>query len=127
MGLRVLIVEDEAIIAFSLEASLQDFGHQIAGIAGRLQNAMELAKNLEFDVAIVDLKLHDELSLPLADMLVEMGRPFVFTTGYGETELVASYAKPMLAKPYDEKELMERLRQVMFEAGKHPEDGPVSG
>ena len=79
--LRVLIVEDEMLVAMNVEDMLLGLGHEVAGIAGRLGPALALAKEGEFDVAMLDVNLAGEPSFAVADMLKSRGIPYLFATG----------------------------------------------
>ena len=83
-GKRVLVVEDELMIRMLLQDMLDDLGHTLAGEAGRIDEALTLAKQGEFDVAILDVNLNGQPISPVVEMLVERGLPFVFATGYGQ-------------------------------------------
>ena len=116
MILNTLIIEDEMILAVELESMLKDLGHQVVGIASRLDEAVEMATATDFDIAILDLNLAGEMSGPLADLLVELGKPFVISTGYGKDELDPRYVgRPVLSKPYDEQTLVHVLERVFEE------------
>ena len=78
---RILIVEDELLIAFTLEAMLVELGHEVVGIASRLDEALEMVKTMRFDIAVLDLKLGTEKSFPVADLLLELKKDFIFSTG----------------------------------------------
>ena len=78
---RVLVVEDELMIRMLLQDMLDDLGHTLAGEAGRIDEAMRLAKQAEFDVAILDVNLNGEPISPVVEVLVQRGLPFVFATG----------------------------------------------
>jgi len=113
MKLRTLIVEDEAIIAISLEAMLNDLGHMVVGTAYGLEEARDMIASLDFEIAVLDLNLGGEMSFPLADLLIQSGKPFVFSTGYDEAELDERYCgRPVLTKPYGELELVEVLARL---------------
>ncbi len=109
MGFRTLIVEDEMIIAITLEAMLRDLGHEVVGIASRLDEAWEMVKTMDFDIAILDLNLGGDMTFPIADFLLESNTPFIFSTGYGEGEVDGRFVQPVLTKPYDEPALVEAL------------------
>lgn len=112
MSLRTLIVEDEMIIAITLEGMLRDLGHEVVGIASRLDEALEMVKTLEFDITILDLNLGGDMTFPVADFLLESNTPFIFSTGYGEGEVDGRYVQPVLTKPYDEPALVEALGRI---------------
>ena len=112
-GLRVLVVEDEAVIAMLVEDSLVELGCEVVGSASRLGDALAKAEALEVDVALLDVNLAGRLSYPVAEMLQSRNVPFVFTTGYGQAALPAALQKaPVLSKPFTRKQLAEALRTV---------------
>ena len=81
-SIRVLIVEDEAMIALSLEDVLVDAGFQIAGVVGKLEKALALIESGACDVAIVDANLAGVSASPAAIELTARGLPFIVTSGY---------------------------------------------
>src|SRR5882672_10430883 len=83
-GARVLVVEDELMIRMLLEDMLGELGYTVAAAAANMNEALEAAKNADFDLAILDVNLNGEPVSPVADALVARGVPFVFATGYGE-------------------------------------------
>jgi len=100
-GKRVLVVEDELMIRLLLQDMLADLGHTVAGEAGRIEEALALAKEGEFDVAILDVNLNGQLISPVVEALVERGLPFVFATGYGQRGVPEPFRKtPTLLKPF---------------------------
>lgn len=114
-GLRLLVVEDEALVAMMLEHMLDNFGCEVAGVAGTLARGLALVDNeaLSIDGAILDVNLGGEKVFPVARRLTERGVPFVFCTGYGQVGLPADFAHvPTLAKPYQEEELQSLLCSV---------------
>src|ERR1700709_523125 len=80
---RILIIEDEVLVAMYLEELLTEMGHQVAGPAARINDALELAREAAFDFAVLDVNLAGVPSFPVADVLRQRGIPFVFVTGYG--------------------------------------------
>lgn len=84
-GKRVLIVEDEPVIGFALEDMLEGLGWEIAGVATRVAQALQLIQASAPDAAILDVNLHGEQSYGVADALAALGVPYVFATGYGDT------------------------------------------
>jgi len=80
---RILVVEDEFMLANELETELLDAGAIVLGPAGTIKAAFDLIRSgQEIDGAILDVSLRGEMSFPVADLLIERGVPFVFTTGY---------------------------------------------
>ncbi|WP_420962290.1 response regulator [Brucella sp. IR073] len=111
--LRVLIVEDEALVGMLIEDNLVDMGHEVAAMASRLKPALELARNGSFDVAILDVNLDGEPSYPIADVLMERGIPVIFASGYGPGGLDSNYAgTPILTKPFIAADLEKALLSV---------------
>ncbi len=112
--LRVLVVEDESMIAMLIEDSLCELGHEVAAIASRIQEALDIARRGQFDIAIVDINLDGEPSYPVADILVERNVPFIFATGYGSKGLdTTRYSNiPLLTKPFLDSELETALAQI---------------
>ena len=110
---HVLVVEDELMIRMLLEDMLADLGYTIAAEAGRIDEAITLAKNADFDVAILDVNLNGQTVSPVAEILVERGLPFVFATGYGERALPEPFRdRPMLLKPFQQEHLGRMLSRV---------------
>lgn len=113
-GVRVLIVEDETIIAMTAEDMIEDMGGIVAGTAASLAEALAVAPRDDFDVAMLDINLNGEMSLPIADMLVAARRPFVFTTGYGSAGPGDRFAGiPVLKKPYDADALARAISELI--------------
>lgn len=109
-GKRVLVVEDELMIRMLLQDMLDDLGHTLAGEAGRIDEAMTLAQQAEFDVAILDVNLNGEPISPVVEVLVQRGLPFVFATGYGQRGVPERYRRtPTLQKPFQAEALAQAL------------------
>jgi CheY-like chemotaxis protein len=107
---RVFVVEDEFLIRMLLEDMLDELGYAVAGIAGRLEEAAEMAKSGAFDLAILDVNLDGEDVFPVADILAGRGVPFVFVTGYGGRGLPEPYcSRPTLQKPFQLDDLGKTL------------------
>lgn len=112
-GLRVLLVEDEILVALLLEDMLTELGHTFVGPVARLDKAVEMAQQEAVDVAILDVNLNGKQTYPVADALVARGIPFVFCTGYGKGSLSAPYGDhPSLQKPFGRHDLRELLEGV---------------
>ncbi|WP_156679866.1 response regulator [Sphingomonas profundi] len=100
-GTRVLIVEDEPIIAMTAEDIIEEMGCIVAGSAATLEQATALAAAGGFDVAMLDINLNGETSLPVAAALHAAGTPFVFTTGYGSAGPGSDFSGvEVVKKPY---------------------------
>ena len=109
-GLKVLVVEDETIVAMLLEQMLEELDCQVAGVAGQVAAATEMARSVEADVAILDMNLAGQKVDPVARALAERKVPFVFASGYGEDGLTAEWrGRPVLPKPFRLDQLREAL------------------
>ena len=98
---RDLVVEDELMIRMLLQDMLDDLGHTLAGEAGQLDEALALAKQADFDIAILDVNLNGQPISPVVEVLVARGLPFVFATGYGQRGVPEQYRRiPTLQKPF---------------------------
>jgi len=112
-GLRVLLVEDENLIAVLLEDMLAELGHSVVGPVARLGKALEMAESAAIDLAILDVNINGEQAYPVADALAARGIPFVFSTGYGERGLPPRYrGHPTLQKPFQQDELEKLFAAV---------------
>jgi CheY-like chemotaxis protein len=118
-GLRLMVVEDEALVAMMLESMLTGLGCVVTGVAGTLKRAMALADTVSepLDGAILDVNLGGEKVYPVAERLTERGVPFVFCTGYGLSGLTPNFAHvPTLAKPYQTRDLESLLTSALVGA-----------
>jgi CheY-like chemotaxis protein len=113
-GRRVLVIEDESMVMMLLQDMLADIGCEVIGCASRLTDAIEKARSLTFDVAILDVNLNGEKTFPIADVLAARGIDFVFATGYGASSLPASFSNtPILQKPFHQQELEHAMRVAL--------------
>lgn len=112
-GLRVLVVEDEAMIAMLAEDMLEIAGCRLAGTAATLAEGLAAAARDDFDIAMLDVNLDGENSGPIADALHARGKPFIFTTGYGSDGVPDRHAgRPVCPKPYVLADLQASLLQA---------------
>jgi CheY-like chemotaxis protein len=110
-GLRVLVVEDEALVALQLEDMLHELGCSIVGPASRVGQALALLGGQPVDAAVLDLNVAGELVYPVADVLASRSLPYIFATGYGASGLTEPYrSRPVLQKPF----LQSQLRDAML-------------
>jgi CheY-like chemotaxis protein len=122
--LRILVVEDEMLVAMNIEDMLLELGHEVAGLASRLGPALALARDSRLDAAMLDVNLAGEPSFPVADLLIERGIPFLFATGYGRQGIEERYRDyPMLQKPFRAEELGRALAQICLPAGEAGGEG----
>ncbi|WP_414616661.1 response regulator, partial [Stenotrophomonas muris] len=82
-AVRVLLVEDEPTLMMVLEQAIAQVGYDVSKTAEDLPTALVCAEEAAFDVAVLDVNLNGVESYPVADRLVELGVPFLFTTGLG--------------------------------------------
>jgi CheY-like chemotaxis protein len=114
---RILLVEDEMIIAMMLEDLLADLGYSVVAIAARSDEALAIIEAQSIDAAILDLNLAGQRSDSVADSLAARDIPFVFSTGYGEQGLKPEHRdRPLLKKPFRSADL-ERILASLFD---HP-------
>lgn len=118
-GRRILIVEDESLVAILLETILEDLECEPVGPAGTVDEGLELASNADIDGALLDVNVAGELVFPVAAKLTERGIPFVFSTGYGEGGLPEEWRKNItIQKPFTEAAVLEALARAMTGAVK---------
>jgi DNA-binding response OmpR family regulator len=111
---RVLIVEDEPLVAADLQAILVDAGFQISGVATRLSKALSLIETVACDVAIVDANLSGSSAGPAAAALAARGLPFIVLSGYTHGQLQSEFSSgSFVQKPYRTGELVDRLRAIL--------------
>ena len=127
-GIRVLVAEDEAVIAFDLEKTLRALGCSVRGTVASSAGLLELVRQERPDVVLLDLGLADGFAGPLAASLRGEGVPFVISTGY-PPEIFDDPAlrdAPVLRKPYGHAELVRVLaRAVGRDPGGRPDEGPA--
>ena len=110
-GLRLLVVEDEYMVAEHIEMLLKDFGCQVAGPVATIEEALAAACRGGLDGALLDANLNGDSSAPIAEALCASSVPFVVVTGYGARELAdeALDRAPRLTKPFTTDELERTL------------------
>lgn len=111
---RVMIVEDEGMVAMLLEDMLSDLGHEVVAVAGRIDRARQLISEVDADVVILDVNLNGEQTYSLASTLRSQGAPFIFATGYGSAGLKEGWrSTPVLQKPFRAQDLERAIRQAV--------------
>ncbi|MCB8822857.1 response regulator [Microvirga rosea] len=111
---RVLIVEDEAVIAMLIEDMVCDLGGQVVGTATKFEQAMSLALQANFDLAILDVNVDGVAIYPIADILGDRGTPFVFMTGYDFSVIPERYQhNRVLSKPFTHQTFSDALRNIV--------------
>ncbi|AGS25755.1 response regulator CheY-like domain-containing protein (plasmid) [Rhizobium etli] len=117
-GRRVLVVEDEFMLAEDMSQQLAEAGALVLGPAQSLERAFELLAAADaLDAAVLDVNLHGKQVYPIADTLLERHVPFVFTTGYDASALPARFkSMSCYAKPVDMSRLIETLQAAITAA-----------
>lgn len=111
---RVLIVEDEPILAFALEEILIDAGFEIAGVAGELETALTIIASGVCDAAILDANLAGVNAGPAASALAARGLPFLILSGYSYDQQQSSFSGALrLQKPCRPDRLIQALHSIL--------------
>ncbi|AJE46208.1 response regulator [Celeribacter indicus] len=116
---RVLIIEDEAIIALDLQAIVAEMGHEITGVARTHKGAVQLADRERPDLILSDIQLADNSSgiEAVNEILAEAGDiPVIFITAFPERLLTGERPEPafVITKPYSEEQVLSAVSQAMF-------------
>ena len=113
-GRRILVVEDEFLLALEVEAALTSFGCFVAGPFAKLGKALVAARATRLDGAVLDINLNGEMVYPLAEFLDMAGVPFVFLTGYVPTDLPERFRRfRRLQKPLHAEKLRHIIRDML--------------
>ena len=114
---RVLVVEDSMIIAMDAEDAFKDMGINDVAVAGSVEDALAEIARGKPDFALLDFNLGTESSEPIAEELGELGVPYFFATGYGESldKLSEKSGLGVLKKPYSAKDLKEAVAKARGE------------
>jgi CheY-like chemotaxis protein len=112
-GVRVLVIEDDSLVAMSVGDMLSDLGCSVVANAGSLTQAFEKVGAGGFDFALLDVNLRGKEVYPVAEVLTEQGIPFAFASGYGRAGLPDEFrTRPIVSKPFQ----MEELSSVLSAA-----------
>ena len=106
-GLKILVVEDEPLLAMTLKDVLTASGCTVVGPASSLKQGMRLIEKEVVDGAILDVNLRGEMVFPLADALAVRSIPFVYITGYSKLLRACNHGRPFLQKPYTSQQLLK--------------------
>jgi CheY-like chemotaxis protein len=113
-GLRVLIVEDELLVALSLEDTLRSLGCAVIGPVATLGEALRISGDVEADIAILDVNLRGEQVFPAAEVLARRGIPLVFCSGFvGASPLPPCFSDALqVPKPYTDRVIARAVRDL---------------
>jgi CheY-like chemotaxis protein len=112
-GLRILVVEDEPIIALAIAETIVEAGASVVGPAHGVSRALGLIESTTIDAAVLDYRLEEETAQPVADFLVARNIPFLFHTSSRETPQQAYPRVPILDKPTQPEVLVAEIRALI--------------
>jgi CheY-like chemotaxis protein len=117
-GLKVFVVEDEAMIAMMLEDILLDMGCTVLGPSFGIDQAIALIESGDHpDVAILDVNVAGQTVYPVAELLAARGVPLIFATGYGSVGLAEAWrSRITVQKPYAQDDIERALRAALATA-----------
>ena len=123
---RILIVDDEILTAHSIETAVRSRGWEVVGPLDQMELAVTAVGEEHVDAAVLDLNLEGRLAWPVAAELKSRGIPFLFLTGYHQSQVVhPDYEQaPRLGKPFIERELLAHLSRLMSEASEPSAEPP---
>ncbi len=115
-GQRILVVEDNFIMALDLSQMVEELGGVVVGPVGRLDDGMALAESNEIDGAILDVNLDGSNTYPLADGLLASDVPVIFATGYDRTMIPDRFTQtPKLSKPFSLRSVEKVVREIFLD------------
>lgn len=113
-GARLMIVEDQFLLAMDLVDALEPRGVQIVGPFANVRDAVAAARGEALDGAILDIDLGGELSFPIAEALAERGTPFLFASAFDAITLPEGLkCAPRLAKPFSHRDLLAAIDAML--------------
>ncbi len=116
LGKRILVVEDEFVLALCVGQVLEDQGCAVIGPATSVQQGLKLVEETKVNGAILDINLNGEMVYPVARELMDRNIPFVFTTGYSSLDVPSSYRSvPRLDKPVEPGLFIRVLEKLLGE------------
>jgi PAS domain S-box-containing protein len=119
-GNRIMVVEDEALVAMALGELLNEMGYSVIGPFSRISEAIITLRSGRIDAAVLDINLGGEVVYPLADILMADGVPFIFVTGYSDEEIEHRFSNvPVLQKPIERDALIAILGRRPIVVGSH--------
>ena len=123
-GGRVLVCDDNLLIADVVAEFLRECGLEPAGPVGQLESAMRMARESALDGAILDINLHGRPCFPICSILSARRIPFIFLTGYPEAAIPIEYrGVTLITKPFEPTEMKEVLAHMLG----LPQEGTLPG
>ena len=115
-GRKILILEDEAPIALNLASAVQQAGGTVVGPVSSVDAAHAAMADHRLDGALLDIRLRNETSFPLADVLAVLHVPFVFVSGLSSALMPYTHRERLLFdKPYETDRVIEALARLLTE------------
>ena len=114
---RVLVVEDEFLVALELSRIVERAGYSVVGPAETVATTRKMLAQQEVDLALLDINLRGELVFPIADYLEAIGLPYIFVTGNSPSSLPVEYRhRPVVQKPYNPQLLLALIEEQLAAA-----------
>ena len=113
LGKRILVVEDEAIVALMVEDILDECGAIVVGSARTIEDGMAIAESAHFDAAVLDVNVRGLRVDPIVEKLTERGIPYLLATGYDKVEFANGQAALHIEKPYTPESLANGLSKAL--------------
>lgn len=113
-GWRILVMEDDGLLAMDISDTLDELGHVVVGPARTHEGAVTMIESEAIDLALLDVNLgNGETSYPVAELLSRRGVPFAFLTGYGDIRPDEGFRdRLVVSKPIDQGKLIEVLHKL---------------
>ena len=113
-GLRIFLVEDEAMIRMMVVDMIEELGHVVAAEAGQIDQALELAQSADLDLAILDVNVNGKIITSVAELIKSRNLPLIFATGYGAGGLPEEFEDyPALQKPFQLEALAASIEEAL--------------
>lgn len=114
MTAKVLIVEDEPVIALEIEFNLRRAGFAVTSCVGSVNKALDVLDREACDIALLDINLRGESVEPVVAALRRRGTPFLFVSGYGSVNMPERFLDaPLLAKPFEPGDLIRTVAELL--------------
>ena len=115
-GKRILVIEDELLLALCVGQTLEEQGCKVIGPATSVRQGLNLVEKTTVNGAILDINLNGEFVYPVAKALMDRNIPFLFTTGYASLDVPSSFRSvPRLDKPVEPGLFIQVLKRIMYQ------------